>query len=86
VTVNLDFKVTEMPSTNCAQLTRDLFAIAIFLLLHFFVLNAVAPSARVEKVTFSAISRKTHLKVCHHCKIPYYVVCVLLLNRVSQCG
>ena len=27
--LNVDFKVTEMPSTNCcAQLTRDLFAIA----------------------------------------------------------
>ena len=31
VTLNVDFKVTETPSTNCAQLTRDLFAIAKFL-------------------------------------------------------
>jgi len=36
VTLNLDFKVTElllMPSTYCAQFMRDLFAIAKFLFL-----------------------------------------------------
>jgi len=31
VTLKVDFKVTEMPSTNCAQPTSDLFAIAKFL-------------------------------------------------------